>query len=111
MIDSFIVVPKVEHLTGEIEIGRLTYVEKMKLLKELNISYEGEDRKIIINADPIDQIITMKNYVDKKVKRVELEYKGKKITNWSELEYYSFFQEIMNEINSMIFEGAELGND
>jgi hypothetical protein len=98
----------IKKLVGFVEINVPKSEERMLLLKEINLKYE--DGKAVFNLDHIDTMIKISKMVGEKISRVEVSLNDKAITNFEELEYYSFFQDLVNELSSVLFSGIPLGN-
>lgn len=99
----------VENVKGIVKVTIPKYVERMNLLKEINLK-TLQNGEVQISSDQIDMMIKIKEVVQSKIVSVDLEINKKKITNFDDLEYYSEFNLILNDLSSAIFNGIKLGN-
>lgn len=112
--DTIVWQSNITGIEGTIELQRLSYIDKMKMMKEMNIAFkedeETKEKKVVFNSDEIDQLIVMKRWLDLKVKKVDLKFAHGTITEWNKLEYCNGFQEIVNELQALLMKGLDLGN-
>ncbi len=99
----------VEGVKGSIKIEIPKYAERMNLLKDINLSFI-QSGEVKISNDQIETMIKIKDVVQSKVSSVDVEISKKKINSFEDLEYYAEFNVILNELSSIIFNGAKLGN-
>jgi hypothetical protein len=95
-------------LTGTIEIEVPKFKERMKILKDMNISV-GDDATVE-SSKLLDQTEMIIDLVSSKIKKVNLSVKGHKFNSVDDLEYYEFFQGIMSELSQVLMKGISLGN-
>lgn len=101
---------KLEEIEGSIEIEIYKYKERLKLVKEMNITLDGNS-EVKFASGQIDTLEKMNDLAVSRIKKVDLIIveSGKKIESIDELEYYSVCQLIMNEVIDIVFNGAALG--
>lgn len=105
-------------IEGEIELNRLSFIDKMNLVKELQMEIKETQlddgkilREVTFKTDKYDQLIIMKKHLDRHVKRVNLKIGETIITQWDQLEYCDCFQDILPSLNEVLSNGVQLGKN
>lgn len=100
---------QLEDIKGVIEIELPKYKDRMAIIKSMNINF-GKDGELKFEANQLDIIEKMSDIVNERIKKVSLEtIDGDKIESLGDLEYYSVYSEIINELINIVFNGAKLG--
>ncbi|MGV8130803.1 MAG: hypothetical protein ACP5N7_01745 [Candidatus Pacearchaeota archaeon] len=97
-----------EKVKGEIVIEIVKAQERLKLIKDLNLTQVND--KIEINEEMLDRIEKMNDIARNKISSINLVIGDINITTLEELEYFDIYQLIMNEICGIILNGIPLGN-
>ena len=97
-----------EKVEGHVDINVPKAQERMELLKSVNLKVE--DGKASFNNDQVDSIIKINKAVHDRVASINLKIEEREITSVDELEYYSIYQLVMNNLSNILFNGIPLGN-
>lgn len=106
---EFVFKPKEDSgFTGEIKLRVPKYKERIRLLKECNLSVDenGEMGKGAAQFDSVEKIIDV---TESHVISVSLRYGEQEIYEVEELGYYQEGVELLNEVGNLILSGFQLG--
>jgi hypothetical protein len=98
----------IDGVEGEIDLDLLTYVERIKFMKLLNL--QVIDGEVHLKTDNLDQLIYIKELLDKKVTSVNVLIGSTRINYWDDLQYCEHFQTILNKVSTCLFNGAKIGS-
>ena len=101
--------PSKEGWTGTVSLEMPSYLERIKLLKELNL--KGSGKEVEISDETWDMAAKMVEISQKYTNGVELSFNGKEFRSLEDLEYYKEGVEVINEIAQTVINGVRLGND
>jgi hypothetical protein len=98
------------NFSGEVILKALTYIEKMKALKELNLEANQSGEVQIKMADQIDSAIKMYDFLKNQIESMSLEHKQVgKINDLEELGMLEDGASLIPEMATLLLKGVTLG--
>lgn len=101
-----------ENIEGFITLDIPSRKERLEIFKEVNLGTDNNELTVA-KKDNVQLAMKLDEIAKKYVKEVYIHNKNKTfiINNFDELEYYDFYQVLINKLVSFIFNGVPLGNE
>lgn len=96
-----------EKFSAEITVRIPKYMERIKLIKEVNFAISSDGK---LEQNSLDSIEKMAEIALKYIEKISIKVGQNEFSNLSDLEYYQEYSEIVNEVIVIVLNGIPLGN-
>ena len=103
--------PKTKGFKGEIEIEIPNYIERLKIIREAQFSFNQKDGSVeaSISSSNLDALIKLLELTKKYIKKVDVTFGRAKFESYEMLLEDPRYSEICNEVANAIVNGVSVG--